>query len=127
MIRKSLFACLALGGLLLSGCGGSLALKGVVLLPDDSPAGAANVRTEPQSEEVPTALDGSFVISKNLVKGKYNIIATYDDYEGRIDNVIVPSDTLFNIIIGVDKVFEPEVGGGVREIGQSSGKRRTGN
>jgi len=127
MIRKSLFACLALGGLLLAGCGGALTLKGIVLLPDDSPAGAANVRTEPQSEQVPTALDGSFVISKNLVKGNYNIIATYDDYEGRIDNVIVPSDTLFNITIGVDKVFEPEDGGGGRIIRKPRGKVRTGN
>ena len=102
--------------ILLAGCGSQqLVIKGTVKTPDDKPAVAANVRTEPRSESVTTFEDGSFEIENKLSEGWYSVIATYAEQEGRLDSVTVPNDTPITIFIGKEEMFDPEPVGPQRD------------
>jgi hypothetical protein len=95
-----LLALLAVCGVILMSCSGSkklgakessvqeastkkLFIRGFVMFPDSSRVAGAAVRTEPPSEFVTTATDGSFSISEGLNPALYDFIAEYQGEQGK--------------------------------------------
>ncbi|GEM_PF-4801177 len=134
------FLILSIGcGIFLQSCSGSgqlnnsgrLMIQGFVMRPDSSLVEGAFVRSEPPSEQVKSAVDGSFKISQGLKVGLYEFIAEFKGYEGRTTSPVQfgKSENMGYIVIMIGKTMEmkPLKPGDIRIPSPGPGKTRSGN
>jgi len=115
LIKPSLLLAVAFG-ILLPGCSSTgrlnnsdrLTIKGFVMRPDSSRVKGAIIRSEPPSELVTSATDGSFTISQGLKPGQYDFIAEDKGYEGRTTSPVQfgKSERMGYIVIIIEKTMQ---------------------
>jgi hypothetical protein len=137
-IKRFLFLAVGLG-ILLQSCvssgklndSGRLMVRGFVMRPDSSLVGGAIVKSEPPSEYVTSATDGSFTISQGLTVGLYEFIAEFEGYVGRVKTTVQfgKSANMGPVVITLGKTMEmkPLKPGDNRIPPTGPGKKRPGS